>query len=554
MIHQKHIINKQILEIQLPITANVFEEQQKLSTLYREEWMPIIDTQLSTSFGNTEHSSFQIDTLTIDLGVVQMKDLTAVFEEKLKETLEAVEVSQAITEVATEKITEAQNTPLRVLGYFLKTGQIPWWATETSKVFLQEQLTVLIEKQEATFIKMLSQLRFNTVYLERFLYTFTTEQVLECLHLLTDISLQKLGLVKKEGLKEVKQQLGKKKKIGNDITIETTFLKTVFYQIALVESYESLLKESVAQTLLALGIHSTKVHTENRNKNRHPIQLLIEKQRNLHLDNIVWQQFFSQLAVFALNPSFFQVPSNLLKTFEKLLVNIDLDQSKNRQILAEGKKTTEKSIVTITETLLEPIAQHVRLMQKTIQKLQPDTKPMVIEQLQSPFEDTDFITVQNAGLVLLWPFLQRFFENLELLNHKEFNDAFSKNKAACLLQYIVDEDEGALFEGVLPLNKVLCGIALSDVVVLDPLREEEKTIIEGLLEAVIQRGPHWKNLSIAGFRASYLQREGLLRSREGHWLLQVKKETYDITLEKLPWGFNTVKLPWMNEIILVEWM
>lgn len=541
MIHQKHIINKQILEIQLPISADVFEEQQKLSTLYREQWIPIIDTLLSTSFGGTQQNSLQIDILTIDLGVVEMKNLTIVFEEKLKEVLAAVDVSQAITEVAVEKITEAQKTPLRVFGYFLKNGLLPWWARETSKVFLQEQLAVLIQTRETAFIKMLSQLRFNTVYLERFLYSCTAIQILECLQLLTDISLQNLGLVKKEGLKEVKQQLGKKRKIGNDIMIETTFLKTVFYQIALVENYETLQKKSVAQTLLALGIHSTKEHTENRSKNRPKIQVLIRKQRNQYLNNTVWQQFFSQLAAFVVSPSFFQVPSHLLKEFEKLLLNVDLEQNKKKKTLAP-------------EILLEPIVQHVQLIQKTIKKLQPDTKPMVIEQLQSSFEDTDFITVQNAGLVLLWPFLQRFFENLELLNHKEFNDASSKNKAACLLQYIVDEDEGALFEGLLPLNKVLCGIPLSDIVALEPLKEEEKTIIEGLLQAVMQRGSHWKNLSIAGFRASYLQREGLLRSREGHWLLQVKKETYDITLEKLPWGFNTIKLPWMNEIILVEWM
>ncbi|NHN24078.1 hypothetical protein FIA58_000175 [Flavobacterium jejuense] len=554
MIRQKHIINKQILEIQLPITTNVFEEQQKLSTLYREKWIPIIDTLLTTSFGGTQQKSLQIDTLTIDLGVLEMKDLTTVFEEKLKEELAAVVISQSVTEVEAEKISETKKTPLRILGYFLKTSLLPWWATASSKVFLQEQVAVLIQTRETGFIKMLSQLHLNTVYLERFLLTCTAEQILECLQLLTDISLHNLELVKQEGLKEVKEQLAKKKKTGNNSKIEITFWKTVFHQILLVENYESLLKESVAQTLLALGIHSTKEHTENPNKNRHQIQVLIEKQRNEHLDNSVWQQFFSQLAVFALSSSFLQVPSHLLKTFEKLLVNLDLEQNKNKQELALAKTSLEKSSASLTETLLLPIAQHVQLIQKTIQKLQPEAKPMVIEQLQSSFEDTDFITVQNAGLVLLWPFLPRFFENLELLNQKEFKDVFAKNKAACLLQYIVEEDEESLFEGLLPLNKVLCGIPLSDTVPVEPLKEDEKAIIDGLLQAVMQRGPHWKNLSIAGFRASYLQREGLLRSRDGHWLLQVKKETYDITLEKLPWSFNTIKLPWMNEIILVEWM
>ena len=86
------------------------------------------------------------------------------------------------------------------------------------------------------------------------------------------------------------------------------------------------------------------------------------------------------------------------------------------------------------------------------------------------------------------------------------------------------------------------------------LTEEEKEVAEGLLTAVIAQGPHWKNLSIEGFRSSYLCRPGSLRTRDGHWLLQVQRETHDITLEKLPWGFHTVKLPWMSEVLVVEWL
>ncbi|WP_130734452.1 contractile injection system tape measure protein [Flavobacterium sp. J27] len=541
MNHQKHIINKQILEIQLPITANVFEEQQKLSLLYREQWIPIIDKILSRTYGDAHQKSVQIDTLTIDLGVLEMKDLTTVFEEKFQQVFEEVEASQTITEVILEKKIEAQQTPLRVMSYFLKTGLLPWWVSATSKTFLQEQVNILIQTQEPTFIKILSQLRFNSLYLERFLYNCTSNQILECLQLLSNITIQNLVKLKNEGLKEVKQKLEENKIKWNDITVETNFGKAIFQQITEVKNHEILQKVSVTQTLLTLGIYATKDNTANQNKKRNQIQLLITKQQKQYRKDTAWQSFFKQLDVFIQSPSFLQVSSDLLKNFEKVLKRLDVEKNKKNSIID-------------TKVLLKPIAEHVQRIQKTIQKAQPYTKPMAIDQLQSTFEDTDFITVQNAGLVLLWPFLQRFFENVELLNHKEFKDDTAKAKAACLLHYIVDDNEASLFEGTLPLNKVLCGIPLSETVALEPLKKEEKVIIDGLLQAVMQRGPHWKNLSIAGFRTSYLQREGLLRSRDGHWLLQVKKETYDITLEKIPWGFGTVKLPWMNQIIVVEWM
>ena len=364
---------------------------------------------------------------------------------------------------------------------------------------------------------------------------------MECLQLLGNFNKQSIALINEEGIKEVKLRLEKEKKIRHVATIETTFLKTVFQNIAEVKNQETLQKKCVSQTLLALGVYGTKSNSENQNKKMYQIQLLVAKLYKQQLNDIIWQQFFSELDVLVWNPSFLSVSLDWLKDFEKMLKRLDVDTKKNKQI-------------TTSETLLEPIKLHIQCMKKTIQKGPSDARPMVIDQLQSAFEDTGSITVQNAGLVLLWPFLQRFFENVGLLNLKEFKDVDAQTKAACLLHYIVDNNEASLFEGALPLNKVLCSIPISDTIALQPLKEEDQVMIEGLLKAVIEKGPHWKNLSIAGFRNSYLQREGLLRSRDGHWLLQVKKETYDITLEKIPWGFSTVKLPWMNQILVVEWM
>ncbi len=528
MPQHKHIINKQIIEIQLPKKADAFGVQQKLGKLYSEQFTPIIDKLLCDRYGSDEKKRYQIDKLTVDLGNVQIENIAAVFTEKFKDALVSVEdlgdVEDDIENTKEEKADILQKTPLQVVSYYLKMGRLPWWSSNTTKTYLSEQLDQLIKTPDATFAKLLGQLPFNHVYLDRFLYTFTEEQILMCLQGLTDIPIQGLSTVKKELRDRIQKNAG-----VTDFNIENTFWKVAFNQVPKAIDYKSLIASCEQQIVKELGIDVKESKKENQNTYLPAIRSLVEKQKKQYSGDTVWQQLFQHVSKVVNSPSFYKLDFRLLKEFQQLLA------------------------INVIENNLQLIARHLQVLEAALKPLQPDVKSTVIETLPSQFEDTDFITVQNAGLVLLWPFLQRFFENLEVIENKTFHDEMARHKAICALQYLCDEEDTELFEGTLSLNKVLCGASLEDVVPLIPLSEEEKKMAEGLLHSVIQRGPHWKNLSLEGFRASYLCRQGSLRIRDGHWLLQVQKETYDITLEKLPWGFNTIKLPWMNEIILVEW-
>ncbi|MGB1017237.1 MAG: contractile injection system tape measure protein, partial [Nannocystaceae bacterium] len=74
-----------------------------------------------------------------------------------------------------------------------------------------------------------------------------------------------------------------------------------------------------------------------------------------------------------------------------------------------------------------------------------------------------------------------------------------------------------------------------------------------MLEAVILRAPILKKMSVAGLRGSFLLRPGVLRVRDGTWLLQVERQGYDVVVDRFPWSFLWVKLPWMHEPLQVEW-
>ncbi len=169
------------------------------------------------------------------------------------------------------------------------------------------------------------------------------------------------------------------------------------------------------------------------------------------------------------------------------------------------------------------------------------------------FSEADERYVENAGLVILWPFLGHFFGHLGLLEEKRFKDPAASQRALALLQYLASEDP-APPEYLLGLNKVLCGMdpnALFDLA--EPLTDAEAEECTRLLGAVIARAPVLGKMSLAGFRGSFLLRQGVLSIRDGAWLLHVERAAYDLVLDRFPWSVGWVKLPWMQAPLWVEW-
>lgn len=176
-----------------------------------------------------------------------------------------------------------------------------------------------------------------------------------------------------------------------------------------------------------------------------------------------------------------------------------------------------------------------------------------VQNWNSPFTVSDEIYIYNAGLVILWPFLDRFFQNINFIEQNQFIDRVTAHKAALLLQYCV-EVISDIPEYLLPLNKVLCGLEILDPIERNlEVNELLQTECHTLLNAVIANWTILKGTSIEGLQRSFLQRQGILKTSNGSWLLQVECRTYDVLLDQLPWSIRVVKLPWMTDILYVEW-
>jgi hypothetical protein len=166
---------------------------------------------------------------------------------------------------------------------------------------------------------------------------------------------------------------------------------------------------------------------------------------------------------------------------------------------------------------------------------------------------TEGIMIENAGLILLHPFLEHFFKEFDLVKEKEFANQESRYLAIHLLHFLATGKKNPM-EYELTLEKYLCGIAPEETVPgRVKLSIEQKNECEKLLKAAIG---HWKALkktSPSGFREGFLQRNGKLIFNDFQPRLVVEKKTIDVLLSSLPWSYNTIKLSWLEHILVVDW-
>ena len=165
--------------------------------------------------------------------------------------------------------------------------------------------------------------------------------------------------------------------------------------------------------------------------------------------------------------------------------------------------------------------------------------------------------IENAGLVLLSPYLPRLFQYAGYLNSegKDFLNDESRIRAIFLLQYIVYGEEREYNEAVLFLNRLLVGLKFTCPIPLScKLTENEIKLSESVLGDIKYQWTKMSHTSNEGFRVSFLQRTANLKcENERTWQMNVDKRAYDVLLETIPWSFRMIKYHWIERLIVVEW-
>ncbi|GAB3027893.1 contractile injection system tape measure protein [Spirosoma pulveris] len=167
------------------------------------------------------------------------------------------------------------------------------------------------------------------------------------------------------------------------------------------------------------------------------------------------------------------------------------------------------------------------------------------------FDTHEGLYIDNAGLILLHPFLGQFFGALGIAADGQLQQP---ERALCLLHFLATGQSVAP-EHELLFPKLLCNVPFETPVEADvTLTPNELEEADALLEAVVHHWEALRNTSPDALRGTFLIRPGKLSLRpDGDWLLQVESQPYDILLDQLPWGIAMVKLPWMDRLLRIEW-
>jgi hypothetical protein len=180
--------------------------------------------------------------------------------------------------------------------------------------------------------------------------------------------------------------------------------------------------------------------------------------------------------------------------------------------------------------------------------------PVIAATRRGALHQLDELYVDDAGLVILWPFLGHFFLHAGLLDrdHRFADEQAPMQAIALLSQLAIENPEPPEFR--VPLAKLLCGLSPEDSFALErPPAPEQLDECERLLAAVIGHASILRDMPVASFRETFLQRSGVLSVRDGAWLLQVERQSHDLVLDRFPWSWSWVKLPWMPDPLRVEW-
>ena len=241
------------------------------------------------------------------------------------------------------------------------------------------------------------------------------------------------------------------------------------------------------------------------------------------------------------------------------LVHLFLQQFKKVNQISFDFDVSAYAYLNISDKLIEMIVSFNTSKQVRDIPKENDSEVKLLPIVLDPIDDIESvkleyrIEIKNAGIVIVWPYLDRFFQMLEMTEKGSFKTEGDAVRATHLIQYLITGSNETP-EHELLLNKILCGIKLATPVPLQiELTDKEKETSDLMLKGVIQNWEKLKSSSIDAMREGFFVRQGFIEEKDDFWELEVEKKTIDILLKSLPWGFGTVKLPWMSKRMIVNW-
>ncbi|NOU16595.1 MAG: hypothetical protein HOO91_03430 [Bacteroidales bacterium] len=203
---QKHIINKQVLEIRLNDKKDAHLIQDAFSRAYWNHIPTVIERIIDKYSSNAE--IIKIDKLEIDIGGISVDKLNSDFPQKVEKLLEEFIIVQLHEKSLGDELDftthkDYSNTEqdknnfqirsdvdnnLEILNHFLITGSFPWWCRKDSEFTIQRLVEDLLEKSSLRLKSLLFNLFLKPNTIKRFIYQFPEKIIIKTLHVLEPIN------------------------------------------------------------------------------------------------------------------------------------------------------------------------------------------------------------------------------------------------------------------------------------------------------------------------------------------------------------------------------
>jgi hypothetical protein len=267
-----------------------------------------------------------------------------------------------------------------------------------------------------------------------------------------------------------------------------------------------------------------------------------------HTDRIaIWRLIFNVILEY-LNTSNTHPWEYLLREISTI-EQMGLSQTKSNH---QNRKTVVKIFPFITENEISENLKTNTADQPENVTISTETIQEKNATIQEDVNQNEEQYIQNAGLILIHPFIKTLFEHCELLDPKTQQ---LTNPALCahLLHYIATGKINAP-EYDMIFEKFLCNIPMHQTINRHiKLSRKHKTQAKNVIESVQHNWAPMKKSSAALLQNEFFQRPGKLAITDSDYTLTVERKTQDILLEKLSWGIGLVKLPWQKKFIFVNW-
>lgn len=488
----RHIIKRQILDLELPSEEGAHQLQRKLSRLYQDDVLPKLEEVFSHL--SLEDRVLQIPELRIDLGTLDLHQLDKEFARKCVEALSKElkrRYGQAHKDTRQARLMTSQEHLFQSLLHFLERGFIQPGIQPVQWEDMQEQLQIALTEGEVQRLRTFrSVLKQNSQAILRAIFHLS-DDVFEEFQRQSMIHIPK---IRKMVVRRMSEMCLK--------SVPENILRALDIQLFLFQ------KE-------IKGIAEPEILT-----------FIMEQWESLSLGKPS-RDFMSEMQS------------------HRLWKAIVSSNSRSQTNIVSGKGNILRSG---QDTLQNNLAATNRSQSSIFSPPEPDPLQQLLEQPMG-------MQINLAGLPIIAPYLPAFFQTIGIVNGKDWISDEAKIRGMHLLYFLV-KGEQSPEEYHLPLAKVLCAWPLDmPVPPKIELTKDEIAEAEELLTAIITHWKALKATTIEGLRETFLQRMGRLVRIEqpSGWLLQVERKSYDILLDRLPWTISSIKLPWMDEMIRVEW-